>query len=226
MVPESAMLNQTIEKQAALCRPQHATGKGYPVFFMVLKESVKTSVDFKNDTMTIGGKSYYAARPWLPNDPANTAKGEQTMSPHFGLMDETRMSPSEAMQMRAKLHWRCGKRRVVEEKAPEGIATLYDALLSSIRWRLLTGHLDELGDGPEEKLEDDQLIISILRKSGVLGKEVDLTFIEQTTERALQGEDVSAASRRFLEQVQELLTALELLPFDESTLPPEDPNTL
>ncbi|PLX49822.1 MAG: hypothetical protein C0613_06515 [Desulfobulbaceae bacterium] len=141
-------------------------------------------------------------------------------------MDETRMSPSEAMQMRAKLHWRCGKRRVVENKAPEGVATLYDALLSAMRWRLLTGHFDKLGDRPEEKLEDDQLIISIVRQSGVLGKEIDLTFIEQTADRALQGEDISAASSRFLKQVQELLTTLELLPFDESALPPEDPNTL
>jgi hypothetical protein len=69
------------------------------------------------------------------------------MSPHFGLLDETKMSQEEALLMRAKLHWRGGKRRIEENKGPEGIATLYDALLSALRWHVLTRHMEKLGKG-------------------------------------------------------------------------------
>lgn len=54
--------------------------------------------------------------------------------PHFGLIDTTNTPKDAAHLLRAKLHFRCGKRRLREGKLPEGISTLYDALLSSMRW--------------------------------------------------------------------------------------------
>ncbi len=147
------------------------------------------------------------------------------MSPHFGLLDETKMSQEEALLMRAKLHWRGGKRRIEENKGPEGIVTLYDALLSAMRWHVLTRHMKKLGTGAKEKLEDDNAVIALLIQTGDLDDSAELKAIEQTVNQTLQGEDAPADLGCFMAQTEEILTRLELLPFDESALPPEDPET-
>jgi len=57
--------------------------------------------------------------------------------PHFGLMDETKMGKADAALMRARLHIRGGRRRLRQKKVAAGLVTLYDALLSAMRWYLL-----------------------------------------------------------------------------------------
>lgn len=148
------------------------------------------------------------------------------MSPHFGLLDEAGMSREEALQMRAKLHWRGGKRRMTENKIPEAVATLYDALLSAMRWYVLTRHAQRLGTADEARLEDDQEVIALLRRAGVIDASFDLDFLEKTVNKSLLGEDLADLDPGlFMAQTEKLLTRLELLPFAEDALPPEDPNT-
>jgi len=147
------------------------------------------------------------------------------MSPHFGLMDETKMSKVEAQLMRCKLHWRCGERRMRENKAASGLATLYDAMLSAMRWYILTNLRQELGSNGEEKLENERLVFALLRKSKILDGSFDLKFVEETVDRALMEEDVSSDQERVMAQLQQFLTRIGVLPFDEAKLPPEDPST-
>lgn len=147
------------------------------------------------------------------------------MAPHFGLLDEDKVSRKEAMQMRSKLHWRCGKRRIIENKNVAGVATLYDAILSAMRWYLYNNRYDELGDDVEKTLENDQIVISLVEKAGIIDNSVDIKFISSVVDKALLDKDVSMYKDKFFQQAELLLTKLKLLPFDESKLPPEDPNT-
>lgn len=147
------------------------------------------------------------------------------MSPHFGMMDESKMSKVEALLLRCKLHWRGGVRRMRENKAPSGLATLYDALLSAMRWYILTNLQQELGDNAEEKLENERFVFSLLRRAGILDGSFDIKFVVETVDRALMEKDVSSDQERFMALLHHVLSRIGVLPFDEAELPPEDPST-
>lgn len=147
------------------------------------------------------------------------------MSPHFGLMDERSMSREDALLMRAKLHWRCGMRRCRENKNAAGIATLYDAMVSAMRWYILTRLREEAGGDVLENIENERLVFFLLRKAGLLPSSFDLQFMEDVVDRALQDEDIGSRKDQFIRQVQEVMTRMTVLPFDEAELPPEDPST-
>lgn len=144
------------------------------------------------------------------------------MSPHFGLMDESKMSKVEAQLMRCKLHWRCGVKRVREDQGTAGLATLYDALLSAMRWYILTNLGQELGANAEENLENERFVFALLRRAAILDSSFDLQFILDTVDRALMEEDVRSEQERALNLMQQFLTRLGVLPFDEAELPPEE----
>jgi hypothetical protein len=151
---------------------------------------------------------------------------EKNMSPHFGLMDETGMSREEALLMRAKLHWRAGVRRMRVKKIPAGLTTLYDALLSAMRWYILLNRRDDLGDDAGEQLENERYVFSLLRKAGVLDGSIDIHGIEVIVDRALMGDEVDREDQeKVLAQFGEILTRIGILPFDQLELPPEDPST-
>lgn len=147
------------------------------------------------------------------------------MSPHFGLMDEAAMSREDALLMRAKLHWRCGVRRMRENKAAAGLATLYDALLSAMRWYILVNLGGGDGDGAVEKIENERYVFSVLRRHGLLDDSLDLRLVEDVVDRSLQEEDVGAEQDLVMVQMESFLRRLGMLPFDEAELPPEDPRT-
>lgn len=127
--------------------------------------------------------------------------------------------------MRAKLHWRCGVRRMRENKAAAGLATLYDALLSAMRWYILVNLGGEIGDGAVEKIENERYVFSVLRRHGLLDDSLDLRLVEDVVDRSLQEEDVGAEQDRVMAQMETFLRRLGMLPFDEAELPPEDPHT-
>lgn len=147
------------------------------------------------------------------------------MSPHFGLMDESNMTKEDALLLRAKLHWRGGIRRSRENKNASGIATLYDAMLSAMRWYILTSLRDEAGKDVIENIENERFVFFLLRKAGLLPFSFDLEFIEDVVDKALMEEDIESKKDQFIEQVKEAMIKLAVLPFDESELPPEDPST-
>ena len=144
--------------------------------------------------------------------------------PHFGLMDEAQMTREEAELMRAKLHLRSGRRQLLENKTAAGVATLYDALFSAMRWYILTRglHLALPGDAAQN-LENDGLVFSLLERAGILTGDFELAKFLGIVEQAVAGEDCPADTKELLPQIDQLMTRLGVMPFDESELPPEAP---
>ena len=147
------------------------------------------------------------------------------MSPHFDLMDPSTMSPEDGLLMRTKLHWRCGKRRMHENKTSAGLTTLYDALLSAMRWYILSHLGDKIGGDAGEKLENERFVFSILRKEGIIDGTLDMNLIEEAVDNALMEKNLQSNKDTVMQQIEKFLTRINILPFDESKLPPEDPST-
>jgi hypothetical protein len=145
--------------------------------------------------------------------------------PHFGLMDETQMSPAAAALQRARLHVRGGRRRLRQGKLAAGISTIYDALVSAMRWYGLT-HSRELGLADhDDALEDDRRLFGLLVRANVLDGGFEFDRLQSLMERAVTRQPLDFAWPAELAAVETQLTRLGVLPFDESTLPPEDPAT-
>lgn len=147
------------------------------------------------------------------------------MCPHFGLMDEAKMSKEEALLLRCKLHWRSGVKRLLNNETSSGLATVYDAMLSAMRWYILVYLHRDIGENGNEKLENERFVFSLLRRSGVIDETFDLKFIEETIDRALLEEEVGDAQQEVLGLMTSFLTQIGILPIDESELPPEKPET-
>lgn len=147
--------------------------------------------------------------------------------PHFGLMKEGKMQPLDAALQRAKLHARCGRRRMAEGKYSEGISTMYDAALSGMRWfAIKTDDIHEeihkLGD---HVLEDDEKLQKLLAENGALPESLDFEMLQETLYASLENNLAGIDYELFLRQIEEILAKLGVTPFDEKELPPEDPDT-
>jgi hypothetical protein len=147
--------------------------------------------------------------------------------PHFGLMDEGKMLPLAAALMRAQLHTRCGRRRMHEGKYPEGVSTLYDAVLSGMRWFALKNEAihEEIHKRGNSFLENDAEVQQLLAKYGAWPDDIDFDKMQNTAYSALEGNLVGLDPALFLRQIETVLTKLGVAPFDEDKLPPEDPET-
>lgn len=146
--------------------------------------------------------------------------------PHFGLMDEKNMEDDAAALLRAKLHLRCGRRRLLEGKMAEAVSTLYDAVQAGMRWRALKADWhDELHELGKEVLEDDAVLYRILRDKGEWDQALDFDSFRKMTFRAIEGEPVQVDRARLLDDIEKVMTRLGVMPFDENELPPEDPET-
>jgi hypothetical protein len=147
------------------------------------------------------------------------------MCPHFGLIDGKNLSADEMVLMRARLHWRGGRRRLRENKTAAGIATIYDALLSGMRWYIMVDQNVKPDDYSAEALENERYVFHLLQKKGVVDHSFDIRQIQELADRAIQGGDIEADQASFVAAIEKFLTRLRVLPCDESTLPPEDPAT-
>ena len=146
--------------------------------------------------------------------------------PHFGLMDESSLGPVEALLMRARLHVRCGRRRLREGKVSLGIVTLEDAISSGMQWYLARQKAEGGPDMQEaESTHDDRTMHTLLTRSGVLDGSFDYDSFNGLLEKALEDELQSFDYRDTLQSIEALLHQLGILPFDESKLPLEDPST-
>lgn len=146
--------------------------------------------------------------------------------PHFGLMDADALGPERAALMRARLHIRGGRRRLRQNKTGYGILTLADALTHAMQWHLESPSRRAKLDIPEgADLNDDQVVYDILTRAGVLDGRFDLGAFDRLVERALE-EDVEGVNHAtVLRDLEEVMTQLGVMPFDEGELPPEDPAT-
>jgi len=146
--------------------------------------------------------------------------------PHAGLMNADELGPEAAALLQARLHIRGGKRRLRQGKIAAGIVTLYDALASATEWFLLSPRSRAaLVLKTEDNLNDDKTVFNVLVRSGVIGSEFDYKAFDRIVEKALH-EDLSDYDyTALLKGIESVMMQLGVLPFDESSLPPEDPST-
>lgn len=146
--------------------------------------------------------------------------------PHFGLMEEKKMGSVAGPFQRSRLHLRAARRRLRQGKISAGIVTLYDSL---------SGAMESYAAQPERKTalavrqgEDprrEKDLFRILARSGIITNVLDFDRFESLMERALGDELTDYDYRPLLQGVEALLTQLGVLPFEESSLPAEDPGT-
>jgi len=142
-------------------------------------------------------------------------------------MNPSLLTYREAALQRARLHIRGGRRRLLQGKVPEGLVTLYDALVNAMEWRYLslpeTGR-PALGDG--ESPENDRHLFRILRRAGQIDGRFDYETFSSLVYRILEGDLPSGYPYSgLLEGIESVMKQLGVMPFDEDALPPEDPET-
>jgi hypothetical protein len=146
--------------------------------------------------------------------------------PHGGLMNERSMGPVEGPFLRARLHIRGGKRRLRQGKTAAGIVTLYDALLAAMEWYVnAPEHRSSLAAGQDIDLNNDRSVYSLLVRTGVLDGTFDFPGFDELTETALHEEIPGYDYQELLAGIESVMTQLGVMPFDEASLPPEDPST-
>ena len=153
------------------------------------------------------------------------ARGDIFM-PHFGLMDENKLGPVKGPFLRARLHIRGGKRRLREGKIAAGIVTLYDALEGAMRSYIEDpDHRSRLDIRLDEDLDNERTMYATLVRSRVLDGAFDFEAFDRLTERALQEEMPGYEYRQLLTDFDSVMIQLGVMPFDERSLPAEDPKT-
>lgn len=147
--------------------------------------------------------------------------------PHSGLMS-TRESfeSAEGALLRARLHLRGARRRLKQGKVAAGITTLYDALIFGLRFYfMIPEHRSRIDPGEELDLIEERVMIKALRKAGILDSAFDLDEFEELVDRAAWDEMADYDYRPLLITFESLMTRIEVMPFDEASLPQEDPST-
>jgi hypothetical protein len=143
--------------------------------------------------------------------------------PHYGLMDETRMSEEDAALMRARLHLRGGKCRIQEGLSAAGLAALYDALLFGMRYFIAEADrckrkIDIMSN---DDLWDHAALYYRLAKAGIFDDLSAFNRLSLIVERALWEESFSFDADSTVAEVEKMLTKLGVMPFNESALPSE-----
>ena len=142
-------------------------------------------------------------------------------------MDEDALGPEEGPLQRAKLHIRGGRRRLHQGKISIGIITLSDAVVSALQWYVASPERrKDLAIQNQESLKDDAVVYSILRRSGKLDESLDYGDFNTLVEKALYHEMPDYDYTELLKNIESVMTQLGVMPFDESSLPPEDPSTV
>jgi len=146
--------------------------------------------------------------------------------PHFSLMDEKKLGPVEGPFLRARLHVRGGRRRLKQGKIAAGIVTLYDALEGAMRAYVSDPvRQANLAFQDQENQSDERTLYGLLVRSGVLDGAFDFDAFDLLTEQALRAEMPGYDYRELLAGIESVMTQLGVMPFDEASLPPEDPKT-
>lgn len=146
--------------------------------------------------------------------------------PHAGLMNEGALGPEAGPLQRARLHLRGGRRRLRQGKTAAGVVTLYDALDGAFLWYVASPERRQrLSVQRGDDLNDDRTLYRVLVRSGVLDGAFDFGAFDRLTERALHEELHGYDAAPLLAQIESVMTQLGVMPFDERSLPPEDPET-
>lgn len=145
--------------------------------------------------------------------------------PHFGHMDESKLTKNEADLLRARLHLRSGKRRLSEGKLRSGVATVFDALYSAMRAYVTAPANRSRFEGVD--LGEAQGLYDALVGADVLDGRFEFSrfmeMLEKAVDDILPEFDSGYDSAWIIDGIKPVMTQLGILPFDESTLPKEDP---
>jgi len=146
--------------------------------------------------------------------------------PHASLMDERALGPEEGPLLRARLHMRGGKRRLVQGKIAAGIVTLYDALSAALEWYIASpDRRKNLVTEELVNLNNDRIVYGLLIRANVLDGHFDFEAFDQLVEKALKEEMPDYDYQEMLKGLENVMTKLGVMPYNESALPPEDPMT-
>lgn len=146
--------------------------------------------------------------------------------PHFGLMEERVLGPVAGPLQRARLHIRGGKRRLREGKISAGIVTLYDAVAAAMEWYVASPERkNSLMISSDEDIKDEKVLYNVLVSSGMVDGNFDFKAFDLLTEKALHQELPGYDYDELLEAIESFMAQLGVMPFDESSLPHEDPKT-
>jgi hypothetical protein len=145
--------------------------------------------------------------------------------PHAGLMDEMALGPVEGPRQRARLHIRGGRRRLRQGKISAGIVTLYDALLAAMQSYAAFPGKKRLDIRAGEDINNDKVLYAVLVRSGILDGGFDFAAFDRIAERALGEEMPGYDYHPLLPGIESVMTQLGVMPFDEASLPVEDPKT-
>jgi hypothetical protein len=142
-------------------------------------------------------------------------------------MDESKMPIHEAELLRARLHLRSGRRRLSEGKLRSGVETVYDALYSAMRAYALDPANRHRFEGVD--IGSEQELHEALVGAGVLDGRFEFLRFKEMVERAVN-EEVPVYDHEYdpvglISGAESVMTQLGALPFDESTLPEEDPKS-
>jgi hypothetical protein len=89
----------------------------------------------------------------------------------------------------------------------------------------VAGNRERLPVSPGENLLDDKVVYRVLVRAGVIDQRLDFEGFDRLMERALSEELTGHDSRGLVESIDALMVQLGVMPFDEQSLPPEDPST-
>lgn len=138
--------------------------------------------------------------------------------PHFGLIDDN-LPEEEQLLIRARLHIRGGKIRFNRGNISDGIAALYDALVSALQWYAIKNDYD-IGLGDEKQIFD------LLIKSNVLDRKFNFGKFENLLEKSFESELESLKNDSILEEFYSLMVQIGVMPFNDEDLPEGEPITL
>ena len=137
------------------------------------------------------------------------------------------MTEADAALLRARLHLRGGRRRFRRGMLAPGIASLYDALQYAMRWYILfPEHRAQLGLVSGESFKEDKHLFATLVRGGVIDRSFDFDAFERLVEQSLDDASFQFDAAQVLEHIDRVMTELEIIPFDEAALPPENPGAL
>ncbi len=146
--------------------------------------------------------------------------------PHAGLMDEMALGPEAGLLQRARLHIRGGRRRLRQGKVPEGIITLYDALIAAMEWYVVSAaRRNRLDIMEKDDLNNDRVLFQILTRSGVLDGYFDYEAFSRLVDDILFQDLREIDYANTLSGIESVMTQLGVMPFNEAELPAEDPST-
>jgi hypothetical protein len=121
---------------------------------------------------------------------------------------------------------RGGKRRLREGKTAAGVVTLYDALEVAMEAYVANpAHRAHLVISEEDNRYDGRTLYAVLVRSGVLNGKFDYDAFDRLVETALDRELPGYDYHGLLKNIETIMHRLGVMPFDEASLPPEDPKT-